>query len=80
MKALDLFGAENLVVEAEGAILLLEGWYEVVSIDKARKVTIKGLSIVYRRPPNTVGKITKLNEGSFDMQIDPERYFIWIKM
>lgn len=42
MKALDLFGAENLVVEAEGAILLLEGWYEVVSIDKAREVTIKG--------------------------------------
>ena len=75
VKALDLFGAENLVVEAEGAILLLEGWYEVVSIDKAQEVAIKGLSIVYRRPPNTVGKITKLNEGSFDMQIDPERYF-----
>ncbi|WP_278630962.1 right-handed parallel beta-helix repeat-containing protein [Parabacteroides goldsteinii] len=79
VKALDLFGAENLVVEAEGAILLLEGWYEVVSIDKAREVTIKGLSIVYRRPPNTVGKITKLNEGSFDMQIDPERYFYLYK-
>lgn len=75
VKALDLAGAEDLVIDAGGATLLLDGWYEVISIVGARNVTVKGLSITYRRPPNTVGKIMKLNEKSFDMQIDPERYY-----
>ena len=74
VKALDLSDCKNLTVKANGATLNLKGWYEVVTIDNAKNVTIDGLSIVYHRPPNTVGRIISSTDDSFDFIFDPAKY------
>lgn len=71
---LDLTGARDVTILAEGATLMFEGWYEAVSLYKAQNVTIQGLTIDYKRPPHTVGRIVKKREGSFDMHFDPNLY------
>jgi len=74
VKALDLFGSENISIEAEGATLLLEGWYETISIVNARNIKLKGLTITHKRPPYTIGTITNVSNEYFDIVIDTLRY------
>lgn len=74
VKAFDISRCNDLTVKAPGATFKLKGWYEVVTIDNARNVTIDGLSIAYHRPPNTVGRVVKSDAESFDISFDPERY------
>lgn len=74
VKALDLTGCKDVTVSAQGATLRMKGWYEVVTIDNARDVTVEGLSITYHRPPNTVGRVIASDAKSFDMLIDPSKY------
>lgn len=71
---LDLEGARDVTILADGATLMFEGWYEAVSLHKAQNVTIRGLAIDYKRPPHTVGRIVEKREGSFDMRFDPTLY------
>lgn len=74
VKALDLTGCKNVKVCAKGATLRMKGWYEIVTIDNARDVTVDGLSLTYNRPPNTVGRVIASDDKSFDMLIDPSKY------
>lgn len=74
VKALDLHGSKNITIEAEGATLLLEGWYETISIIEAHNITIRGLTITHKRPPYTIGTITNVSDKNFDMHIDTLRY------
>lgn len=60
VKALDFTDCEDLTIKADGATLLLEGWYEVISLTRTKHITIEGLSIQYKRSPNTVGKSSTL--------------------
>ncbi len=74
VKALDLSGCHDLTLDAEGAALLLHGWYEGICLDNARNVAVKGLSLRYKRHPNTVGRIVNSTPDYFDMWIDREKY------
>jgi len=74
VKALDMYGCENISVEADGATLMLEGWYETISIVNARNISLKGLTIMHKRPPFTIGTITNVSENYFDMKIDTLRF------
>lgn len=74
VKALDFAGCHDLKIDGRGAVLLLGGWYEVVSLTGAEDIEIDGLVIAYKRPPNTVGRVV-LSEGDyFEIEFDPERY------
>lgn len=75
VKALNLTGCEGLTIKAEGVILLLEGWYEVISLAQAKNVTIEGISIQYKRKPSTVGKIIASTDSYFDITFDPQKYY-----
>ncbi|HWK57550.1 MAG TPA: right-handed parallel beta-helix repeat-containing protein [Parapedobacter sp.] len=72
--ALDLAGSRGVTVEAAGATLVLEGWYEAVSITDAENLRINGLTLTYKRPPHTVGVIGAVTDSYFDMQVDTGRY------
>ncbi|MDE6086751.1 MAG: right-handed parallel beta-helix repeat-containing protein [Muribaculaceae bacterium] len=74
VKALDLSGCRKLTVEGAGATLMLHGWYEAVCLDNAHDVTVDGLSLRYKRHPNTVGRIVNSTPSHFDMWIDREKY------
>ncbi len=66
--ALDFSGAKNINVVAGGAELLCDGWMEPVSLQCCEGVTINGLAIDYRRPPNSSGVITAVGDGTVDVR------------
>ncbi len=74
VKALDLGGCNNTTIKAHGATLRLNGWYEVISIVDAQNVTIEGISILYNRPPSTIGRVVESNAEWFDAEFDTARY------
>lgn len=74
VKGLDFTGCRGLTVKGNGATLVMQGWYEVLSLVRAHGVTIEGLSITYQRPPYTVGKIVKSTPRDFEMIFDPLLY------
>lgn len=74
VKAFDLSKCKNVTVKAAGAKLLLDGWYEVVTLNNCKNVAVEGLEIEYHRPPNTVGRVVNSTPESFEIEFDPERY------
>ena len=72
--ALDLRGCNNTTIKANGATLYLNGWYEVVTMQGAKNITLEGISILYNRPPSTIGRIVETNAEWFDAEFDTERY------
>lgn len=70
-RLLDLDGAEDIVINADGATLLLNGFFEPLSIRNCRNVTIRGLTIDYLRKPYSKGRITGFRR-------DGETERIWV--
>lgn len=70
VKALDLNKGRDITIEADGATLLQEGWYETISITDAQNITIRGLTITHKRPPYTIGEIINVSDKYFDIHID----------
>ena len=68
--ALDLSGARNITIQARNASLIFDGWYQPITLDHSRKVSIIGLSIDYSRPPYSVGKIINIGKDHFDARFD----------
>ena len=66
--ALDFSGATNVTVEAKGAELMVDGWMEPVALQNCRGVTLNGLSIDYKRPPNSSGTILAVGDGTVDVK------------
>lgn len=61
VKGLDFSGSESVTVEADGAILMCDGWMEPVSITGCCGFTLKGLAIDYKRKPFSEGTILEVN-------------------
>lgn len=61
--ALDFSGAKKLTVEAAGATFLIDGWMEPVAIQNCRDITLRGLTIDFKRPPNSEGLVTAVRDG-----------------
>lgn len=72
--ALDMDGFRDVTVEARGATIVQEGWYEAISITNASDVTIRGLKLTHKRSPSTTGEIIASRPDSFDVRIDTEVY------
>ena len=72
--ALDLKGCNNTTVKAHGATLYLHGWYEVVTMQGAKNIALEGISILYNRPPSTIGRVVETTPEWFDAEFDTERY------
>ena len=72
--ALDLKGCNNTTIKAHGATLYLNGWYEVITMQGAKNITLEGISILYNRPPATIGRIVETSAEWFDAEFDTERY------
>ena len=72
--ALDLKDCNQTTIKAHGATLFLHGWYEVITIQGAKDINIEGISILYNRPPSTIGRVVKSTEEWFEAEFDTERY------
>ena len=73
VRGLDFSGSEDITVDAQGAVLLCEGWMEPVSIVDSRNFTLRGLTIDYLRKPFSEGVVTAVDEESFTVRFRPER-------
>ena len=73
VNGLDFTGAKNLTIEANGAELICDGWMEPISLVNCEDITINGLVIDYKRPPNSAGKIIKVGDRTVAVKFD-DRY------
>ena len=73
VRGMDFSGSEDVTVEAQGAVLLCEGWMEPVSIADSRNFTLRGLTIDYPRKPFSEGIVTQVDEESFTVRFRPGR-------
>lgn len=71
-RGLDLRGISGLTIEAQGATLLCEGWMEPVSLDQAQNVTLRGLTIDYKRRAFSAGPVINTSNGYFDVRIEDQ--------
>lgn len=65
---LDFTGSKDITVQASGATLLCEGWMEPISLIDCTNVTIKGLTIDYKRKPFSEGRVVEVDEQTFTVQ------------
>ena len=70
---LDLTGCRDITVEAIGALLLIDGFMEPVTIRDAQNVTVRGLTIDHKRKPFSRGTVVAYNPETkeTDIKIDP---------
>ena len=69
-RGLDFNGLENITIEAAGASLLMDGWMEPVSLEHCKNITVKGLTIDYKRKPHSIGKIIAVQPEYYDVVFD----------
>jgi hypothetical protein len=79
VRGLDFRGLSNITVEAAGAVLQCDGWMEPLSLNECRGITVKGLTIDYKRKPYSVGKVVEVGADYFDAVFD-EAYPLNAKM
>ncbi|MGF7080750.1 right-handed parallel beta-helix repeat-containing protein [Mucilaginibacter sp. UYCu711] len=66
VKGLDFKGLQNIVIEAEGATLLCDGWLEPISLNNCKNIRLKGITIDYKHKPYSIGKIVEVQPTYFD--------------
>lgn len=71
---LDFTGCRRLTIEAEGAILRVAGWMQVISFIGCQDIVLKGLTVTYRRPAATEAKVTAVSNDHYDLQFNPSLY------
>jgi hypothetical protein len=71
-RGLDFRGLAGVTVEAHGAILLCDGWMEPLSLDQAKDIRIRGLTIDYRRRAYSAGTVIAVGDGYFDAAIESQ--------
>jgi len=72
VRGLDFSSLEDLVVEAVGAELIVDGWMEPVALENCTNITIRGLTIDYKRPPYSIGTVVNVWDGYFDVKYGSE--------
>ena len=71
--ALDFSGARKITLDAKGAELLVDGWMEPLALQNCSDVTLRGVRIDFKRPPNSEGTITAVGNGTVDVKF-PDAY------
>lgn len=61
-KVLDFCGQEGSRVIADGVTLMLDGFFEPVSLRKCKNVFVRGLTVDYRRKPYSHGYIERVSD------------------
>ncbi len=74
VKAFDLTGCRDITIKADSAVFVMNGWYEVITLANADNICIEGLTIAYKRPPNTVGTVIRTDNAAFDISFDRQIY------
>ena len=65
---LDFKGANNLTIEAINVELICDGWMEPLSFRNCDNVTLNGITIDYKKIPNSAGKIINLGKDYVDVK------------
>lgn len=69
-KGIELRNIHGLEIDAQGAVFLVEGWMEPLSIQGCSGITITGLTIDYKTPPHSEGLVTAAGSDYFDVKFE----------
>ncbi len=72
VRGLDFSGIEGLSIEAEGVLFLCYGWMEILSLENCRNISIRGLSLDYKRKPFSAGQVLDATAEYVDVRVDSE--------
>ena len=67
-------GEEDLIVEAYGVTLQVDGFMTAVALQHCKNITIKGLTIDLKRRAYTPGKVTQISDRYFDVRFSGEKW------
>lgn len=62
-KGFDLSGIDTAEIIADGAVFMVDGFMEPISIKNSQKITIRGLTIDHKRKPYSKGIVTEVETG-----------------
>lgn len=68
----DLSGLENVVIDGQGAELVLHGHLIPFYMKNAKNITIRNLTLDWEHPLFGQGTVTDCGTGWFDVQFDPQ--------
>lgn len=71
-KGLDFTGISHLEVEASGALFLVQGWMEPISLEHCNNISIRGLTIDHETAPHSEGEIINETEDYFDVSFSAD--------
>lgn len=71
-KGLDFTGISHLEVEASGALFLVQGWMEPISLEHCNYISIRGLTIDHETVPHSEGTIINETEDYFDVSFSAD--------
>lgn len=66
---LNLDGLSDVEISAAGAVLMVDGFMETISIKNCNNLALKGVTIDHRRKPYTKGIIVASGEGYTDVEL-----------
>lgn len=64
---LDFKGAKDLTILAEDVELMCDGWMEPLSFRDCENINLTGLTIDYKQPPNSAGKVIRVTKKHIDV-------------
>jgi len=65
---LDFNNARNLVIEAKDVELICDGWMEPLSFRNCDHITLNGITIDYKHPANSEGRIINIGKDYIDVK------------
>ncbi|MFV0505342.1 MAG: hypothetical protein ACK5L5_01320 [Bacteroidales bacterium] len=68
-KGLDFAGVKGLNIDATGAVFMVEGWMEPLTLENCQNVTVKGLTIDYKTMPYSEGQVINKTDDYFDVSL-----------
>ena len=71
-KGIHFYKQRNLTVQASGALFIVYGWMEPVSIENSSNITINGLTVDYATRPHSEGLIVNDTKDYFDVKMSPD--------
>lgn len=71
---ISLADLRSVTIDGQGSTFLFHGQMLPVLIQDSEKVTLQGISIDFSRPHHSQGVISKVDQGSYELEVDPKLY------
>ena len=72
--SIPLVDLRDVTIDGQGSLFLFHGIVQPVLIQDSERIVIRNIAFDYAIPPHSQGLITRADPGSYDVEVDPERF------